>query len=170
MYKFEYKLNEENVKELNTYLAIHDEKIQKKVSSLIASFMIVIVIINLMIFKLSWLSVVICIVAFILCVIFIPKIYWKIIIERIDKVANEKEIAYMQTTVIFDDSILVKQGNKEYKYNYESIEHIDFTQNNCMLFCNVKGTFDKIVIPNNILKDDIEVFYNFLQKKRQVKL
>ncbi|MEG0240420.1 hypothetical protein [Anaerorhabdus sp.] len=165
MYKFDYELNPENIKELNFYMALNDKGIQKKMFSLMISFVILIIVGTILLLKLSIASFVIIGISIILIVIFFPKVYWKVIFNRIDKVTNEKSIKFSSTEIKFANKITVTQDNREMVLNYSDIQFMDFTKNNLMLFCKRNDEFSKVVIPIQSIGDNLESFYTFLQKE-----
>lgn len=167
MYKFDYQLDIENIRELNDYLALHDKSIQKKMISLIISIMIIVLIVTILLFKLSFTSIVIMIIAFVLTILFLPKIYWKTIFDRIEKVTKENDLKFSHTEIQFGDEITIEQDNKKLILDYQDIQYIDFTKSNCMLFCKINDAVSKVIIPLDTIGNHIESFTTFLQKEIQ---
>ena len=165
MFKYNYKLNLDNYIDLNYYLAIHDIKIQQKVVPLINSITTLLVIVEALIMGISMSLLFVAIVTFIIVFVLFPKIYWKIIFNRVKSTIDQKKVNFKETNIIFNEKISIKSDGNIIEIEYIDIKKIDFTKANCLLFYTNQNKTNSIIIPNSTIGDELEKFYEFMMKE-----
>lgn len=154
MKALEYQLNNENYKELNSYRAMHDKAVRKKLVSLMVSICVAVVGILLILLKINLKSILFSIVGCLIVILFFPKLFWKISFSRIDRIVDASKTIYPKMKVKINDEINVDDGENRIKIYFRDIVKIDFTKNNCMVFYNSENKTNALIIPNNIFSED----------------
>lgn len=153
MIDIEYRLTSENFKELNSYMALHDRKIQKKLLFLIVSLCIFCICLMLIIFKLSLITLLGMAICCAIVIKLFPNFFWKIEFKRLDQLVDNSKIKYSKMKVQITSKILVK-SNKEIVILFSDIEKIDFTKHNCMIFYKDKQKTNVLIIPIEVLNEE----------------
>ena len=166
MYSFTFKLTEQAIKESHYYLALYDNKIRKQ--SLTLSFSlaallsgIFVIILGFNINSLLW-----SLACIVISILVFPKIYWKVIFERIDRKIENTSFIYEEMKVVFDKAIKVIKGNKIVSIPYENVIKIDYTKNTCLIFYHENEKTNTLVIPNDILGDKITNIYELVSEEK----
>lgn len=166
MKTYEYRLNNENYKELNSYMAAHDKSVYKKLLSLIISLSVISVILTFLFLQINRNSIVISIILVILIVFIFPRIFWRIVFKRIDKIVDSNKLLYSKVRLYIDDFIRVEDDKNKIRIDYKNIEKIDFTKNNCIIFYHFDNKLTSLIIPNLIFTDEeLKEFYLDIEKR-----
>ncbi|MFI3283943.1 MAG: hypothetical protein R3Y57_02550 [Erysipelotrichaceae bacterium] len=148
--KLVYSLNKNILKEYYEYLAMHDAKIQRKLITLILGISSIIVVISLLIFDLTYISLIVTLIAIILTFMFFPKIYWKQIFDKSSDKVNKLTIDYSSMIVELNNECILVNSNTTILY--ECIENIGFTKNTCLIFYKEKDVVNTLIIPIEKIK------------------
>lgn len=154
MKTLEYQLNDENYKELNSYRAMHDKAVRKKLLSLMISICVAVVGILLILLKINIKSILLSAAVCLVVILFFPKLFWNISFKRIDRIVEASKTIYPKMKVKISDEINVDDGKNRMKIRFKDIERMDFTRNNCMVFYKFKDSTNVLIIPNNIFSED----------------
>lgn len=147
MIRLHYQLNQENLKELNCYLALHDKSMQKKLLALILSICIFLIVLCCIIFRFSKYMLILSFVGIVLVVLLLPRIYWNMVFKRMDHFVENTKIDYNRIDVRIDEKIHIQEGNVRRLILFEDIVNYDYTKNNCILFYKDKTQINTLVIP-----------------------
>ena len=146
---------------------MHDSKMQRQSITLAFSVATLMSAIVLFIFKLNVDTLIAVAILFILAVIFFPRIYWKVIFKRIDNTVYGANINYDEMVVSFGDVIEVTIKQKVYLIKYSDIIGVDYTKNTCLIFYVENEKNNTLIIPNEVLGDDIRGVYELIAKMKE---
>lgn len=164
MFEFVFRLDRENAEELNEYLALHDAKVQKKMLTLSIAVAAFLVAASLLIFKLTSTGAIAAIVCVLLTMLLFPKLYWRVVFSRIEKLISSRDIKFTDTQIHFSDKMYITDGGKSSSVELHDIMAFDFTKNNCLIFYKKGGARNTVVIPNKIIGDQIAEFCTYLKE------
>jgi len=146
---------------------MHDRKMQRQSITLAFSVATLMSAIVLFIFRLNVNTLIAVAILFVLAIIFFPRIYWKVIFKRIDNTVYGANINYEEMLVCFDDVIKVTIKRKVYLIEYSDVIGVDYTKNTCLIFYVENEKNNTLIIPNEVLGDDIREVYELITKMKE---
>ena len=147
MIRLRYRLNQENFKELNSYLALHDRKTQKKLLLIVFSLIVFVIGLSYLIFRLSTVTILVSVAGILFVVFLIPKIYWSMVFKRGDHFVENTKVIYNDIEAEIDENIRIKEKNNRIVIEFDDIVNFDYTKNNCILFYKSEGRIDTLILP-----------------------
>lgn len=167
MIRLRYRLNQENFKELNSYLAVHDKKMQKKLMLIIFSLIVFVIALNYLIFHLSTNTILLSAVGILLVVFLMPRIYWSMVFKRVDHFVESTEVTYHDIEAEIEENIRIKEKNSRIVIEFDEIVNFDYTKHNCILFYESKGRIDTLIFPIDAFEEgQLKEFHFRLMEKK----
>lgn len=166
MIRLHYRLNQENFKELNSYLALHDKKMQNKLRTIIFSLILFIIVLSYLIFRFSAYTIFLSVIGIFLIVRFIPRIYWNMVFKRVDHFVENTKVTYSDIYAEIDRDILLKEKNSHFVITFDKIVNFDYTKNNCILFYQDNGKINTLLLPIKAFSmEQLKEFHSKLTEK-----
>lgn len=165
MFNFNYTLKKEHLQECNSFLALHDAKVQKKMITLMIGLLSIIAAITLIMFNLSLLSGIIIVVSAVLILLGFPKLYWKIVFNRISKSVERAPLDFKPIHLEFQDEIKIVQGKDGCIIPYTSIQNQAYTKNCLLLFYEANSRLNTLILPMNEIASATSLI-EFIEGKR----
>lgn len=167
MIHLHYRLGQENLKELNSYLAFHDKKMQKRLLIILGSLSVFIIVLGYLIFRFSIPMLVWSAVGIALEVLCLPKFYWNMVFKRVDHFVETTDVEYSEMDVEIDENIQVKEKRGRLEISFEDIVNFDYTKNNCILFYRDKNRINTLILPVSSFKEEeLKKFHLHLMEKK----
>ncbi len=172
MIHLHYQLNEDNFKELNCYLALHDKSMQKKLLAMIISVSVFVIVLCYIIFKFSLYTLIISFIGIILSVFVLPRIYWNMVFQRMNHFVDNTKVRYNEVDVYIENTIRIKEKESCYEILFEDIINFDYTKNICIIFYKDKMQTNTLVLPVNAFSEEqlkefhLRLMENFNEKTR----
>ena len=166
MIRLHYRLNQENFKELNSYLALNDKKMQKKLLTIICSSIVFVIVLCYIIFQLPIYTLLMSVAGIVFIVVFMPKIYWNMVFHRADHFVENTKIEYNEIRAEISDRILIQEKNTRITILFEDIVKFDYTRNNCILFYKDNEKINTLILPvNSFSEEQLKEFHLKLMEK-----
>lgn len=166
MINIEYQCNKENFAQLYSYQAMHDQKIQKRLLTIMIPLIVAVIICIFLLFKLSILTIVLAIVAALLLFKFFPKFFWKTEFKRIDSIIEKTPLKFNKMSVCFDQNIEIIEEKKCIFIEYYQLEKMDFTKDTCILFYRDGKQINSLLIPINAFDEQkLADFCHLMERK-----
>lgn len=170
MIRLHYRLNQENFKELNSYLALHDKKVQKKLMFIIFSLIVFVIVLSYIIFRFSTVTIWASGVGILFIVLLIPRVYWSMVFKRGDHFVESTRVTYNDMEAEIGERIQIKEKNSRIVIEFDDIVNFDYTKNNCMLFYESKGKINTLILPVNAFQEEqLKEFHLRLMEKKHGK-
>lgn len=165
--KLEYQLSYENILEYQSIMAFQDEKIQRKCLTLMISLAILVISSSLLILGLHLSALVPIGIGLVIIFVLFPKLYWRMVMKRIEKVLMKKFIQYDSVQLQIDKELRVFSLENEQIINFNQIIDIQYTKNNYILIYNCNDKRNALIIPINALDNGYQDFDLKIRKEIQ---
>lgn len=167
MIRLHYRLEQENFKELNSYLALHDKAMQKRLRTITFSLMVFVIVLSYLIFRFSAYTIFMSIAGIFLIVCLTPRIYWNMVFKRADHFVENAKVTYSDMDVEIGESIQIKEHNRRIVIAFDQIVNFDYTKNNCIVFYRDNGKVNTLLLPvNSFSEEQLKEFHARLTESR----
>lgn len=154
MIHLRYRLNEENFKEMSSYMALHDKKMQGRLLTMIGSLIVFAVVLSCLIFRYSLRAVLFAAASVLLILCFMPRIYWNMVFRRVDHFVETSRADYGDVEVIIDENIHVREKGRRTLIPFSDIVNFDYTKHNCILFYRSGEKINTLILPVESFRED----------------
>ncbi len=158
--ELKYNLDKALLQEYYGYLAVHDAKIQKKMVTLMVGIASITIILCLILFDLSMISLIAVLICLVLLFFIFPKLYWKMVLDKANEKVNKLTLDYKEMNVELDKlGFFVKPDTK---ILFKEVMNVGFTKNCCLVFYRHQEVVNTLIIPVSAV-EDMELFLKLLE-------
>lgn len=163
---FKYKLSSINYVDYQFYLAFHNKKMQQRSIKLSMSIIAILSLLIIMINGFDLTSIVLISLLIVVLLSFFPKLYWNIVLKKIENLINSNQLKFSEIILEIDDDISVKSNDTFINFNKSDIEKIINIKNTCVILYRNKDNVESLLIPFEQIEEEFEEFAKKIGKEK----
>lgn len=164
--KIKYQLNRDSINEFYQHQALMDKSIHNKMVTLLIAIIVMLTLVVFLLFKVNTYTIFAAVSFALLMIVVFPKIYWRIIQDRISKKIQQFPLSYNEIILELINNVLyVSNNNKQFKLRQQDIKNSFITQNSTILYYQEEAALNILVIPNQLIdrEKELESFIKGIQ-------
>lgn len=163
---YKYKLSSVNYIDYQFYLAFHNKNMQKRSIKLSMSLIAILSLLTIILNGVGLVSIFIIILLIIMLLIFFPKLYWNIVLKKIENLINNSKLKFSGIILEIGDCISIESSDKRITINKSDIERIINLKNTCVIIYRFKDNTESLLIPFKEIEEEYEEFVRKIGKEK----